>query len=65
MAAVRGRRFTPGTGAFAAAREARLDVLGDLVGEHLDTDQLSTLIEDGVPSHLPAVASDLRAWDAR
>jgi adenosylcobyric acid synthase len=65
VAAVRGRRFTPGTGAFAAAREARLDVLGDLVAEHLDTDRLATLIEDGAPSHLPAVESELRAWESR
>ena len=65
VATVRGRRFSPGSGAFAAAREARLDLLGDLIAEHLDTEALTTLIEDGVPSHLPAVESDLRAWDAR
>jgi adenosylcobyric acid synthase len=65
VAAVRGRRFTPGTGAFAAAREARLDVLGDLVAEHLDTERLTTLIEDGAPSHLPAVESELRARESR
>ena len=47
------------------AREARLDVLGDLIAEHLDTDRLTALIEDGVSSPLPAVESDLRAWDAR
>jgi adenosylcobyric acid synthase len=30
VAAARGRPFSPGSGAFAAAREARLDLLGDL-----------------------------------
>jgi adenosylcobyric acid synthase len=41
----RGRRFAPGTAPFAAVREARLDVLGDLVAEHLDTTMLTGLIE--------------------
>jgi adenosylcobyric acid synthase len=63
VAAAHGRRFTPGTGAFAAAREARLDVLGDLVAEHIDTDRLATLIDDGVPPHLPHIATEIRALD--
>jgi adenosylcobyric acid synthase len=61
VAAARGRRFIPGTGSFAAAREARLDVLGDLVGEHLDVDQLTAVIEGGVPSDLPSIATEVRA----
>jgi adenosylcobyric acid synthase len=60
VAEVRGRRFVPGTGSFAAAREARLDVLGDLVEQHLDTDRLSALIEGGVPADLPSVATEVR-----
>ena len=60
VASVRGRRFVPGTGSFAAAREARLDVLGDLVETHLDTDRLTALIEGGVPADLPSVATEVR-----
>jgi len=45
IAEQRGRRFAPGTVPFAAVREARLDVLGDLVAEHLDTTMLTGLIE--------------------
>jgi adenosylcobyric acid synthase len=60
VASVRGRRFVPGTGSFAAAREARLDVLGDLVETHLDTGRLSALIEGGVPADLPRVATEVR-----
>jgi adenosylcobyric acid synthase len=61
VAAVRGRRFAPGTGSFAAAREARLDVLGDLVAEHLDTGRLSALIQGGPPLDLPTVQTEVRA----
>jgi len=60
VAAVRGRRFVPGTTPFAAAREARLDVLGDLVEDHLDTTALAALIEGGVPSGLPSIATEVR-----
>jgi adenosylcobyric acid synthase len=60
VATARGRRFTPGSGSFAAARAARLDVLGDLVGEHLDTKRLTALIEDGIPADLPTVATEVR-----
>ena len=38
VAADAGRRWLPGDVAFAAVREARLDALGDLVEQHLDTD---------------------------
>jgi adenosylcobyric acid synthase len=60
VAAARGRRFVPGTGSFAAAREARLDVLGDLVADHLDTSRLAALIEGGVPADLPSIATEMR-----
>jgi adenosylcobyric acid synthase len=38
---------------YAAIRERALDVLGDLVEEHLDTGALLRLIEDGAPGGLP------------
>ena len=60
VAATRGRRFLAGTVSFAAAREARLDVLGDLVEDHLDTDRLGALIEGGVPADLPSIATEIR-----
>jgi len=60
VAGVRGRRFVPGTSSFAAAREARLDVLGDLVEDHLDTKQLTELIEGDVPAGLPSVTAEVR-----
>ncbi len=50
-----GRRWLPGTVAFADVREARLDALGDLVEQHLDTAAIWRLIEDGVPPGLPDV----------
>jgi adenosylcobyric acid synthase len=59
VAELRGRRFVAGTGSFAAAREARLDVLGDLVEAHLDTDRLTALIEGGVPGDLPTVTTEV------
>ncbi|MEU4239947.1 cobyric acid synthase [Actinoplanes sp. NPDC026619] len=40
---------------FADVRERALDVLGDLVEEHLDTDALWRLIEQGPPAGLPFV----------
>ncbi|WP_127546828.1 cobyric acid synthase [Actinoplanes sp. OR16] len=38
---------------YAAIRERALDVLGDLVEEHLDTAALMRLIEQGAPAGLP------------
>jgi adenosylcobyric acid synthase len=40
---------------FAAAREARLDRLGDLVEEHLDVGALLALARDGAPVELPVL----------
>jgi len=60
VAALAGRDFTPAPGtAFAAIREARLDVLAGLVSRHLDTAALSQLIENGPVSGLPALVSFL------
>lgn len=50
------RDFEPAAGTdVAALREARLDVLGDLVEEHLDTTALLRLVEAGAPAGLPFV----------
>lgn len=50
VAALAGRAFVPAPDtSFAAAREERLDRLGDLIEEHADTDALWKLIEGGVP----------------
>ncbi|MGW2376071.1 cobyric acid synthase [Kitasatospora sp. NPDC001683] len=51
VAELAGRAFVPAPDtSFAAAREARLDRLGDLIEEHADTDALWKLIEGGVPA---------------
>ncbi|WP_091447151.1 cobyric acid synthase [Micromonospora yangpuensis] len=54
LAGRHGFRPAPAT-SFAAARERSLDLLGDLVEEHLDTDALWQLIESGPPAGLPFV----------
>jgi adenosylcobyric acid synthase len=60
VAALAGRDFRPAPGtSFAAVREARLDVLGDLVAGHLDTAALTRLIEDGPVPGLPALVPTL------
>jgi adenosylcobyric acid synthase len=42
---VRGVAWIPGAGSFAAAREARLDLLGDLIANHVDGSALRGLID--------------------
>jgi adenosylcobyric acid synthase len=49
-----GFKVAPDTD-FAALRERGLDLLGDLVEEHLDTDALWRLIDSGAPPGLPFV----------
>ncbi len=61
VAALAGRGFTPAPGTdFAAARRAQLDVLGDLVADHLDTAALSGLISGGPPTGMPSLVVSLR-----
>jgi adenosylcobyric acid synthase len=60
VAAACGRSFTPGATPFARAREARLDALGDLVADHLDTARLGELIEGGPPADLPTIRTEVR-----
>ena len=55
----RGLDWTPGEETFAAAREARLERLGDLVSENVDRNALLRLIEDGPPSGLSVISGQL------
>jgi len=48
VAALRGRRFVPGTTPFADVREAHLDTLGDLIADHVDTARLAEVIQTKV-----------------
>ncbi len=59
VAAEAGRDFTPAPDTdFGAIREARLDLLGDLVAAHLDMAAIGRLIETGPPA-LPSVLASL------
>ncbi|HEY4095300.1 MAG TPA: cobyric acid synthase [Baekduia sp.] len=55
VAIQRGRDWRPGDVPFAAVRERRLDVLGDLIDEHVDRDALDALLAGGVPEGLPTL----------
>jgi adenosylcobyric acid synthase len=60
VAALAGREFSPAPGTdFAAVRQARLDVLGDLVADHLDTAALTELIAGGPPRGMPSLLVSL------
>jgi adenosylcobyric acid synthase len=63
VAALAGRDFRPAPDtSFAAIRAARLDVLGDLVAAHLDTEALTRLIEHGPVPGLPALVTSLNHY---
>ncbi|MDX3384978.1 cobyric acid synthase [Streptomyces niveiscabiei] len=56
VAAAAGRRFVPADDtSFAVLREQQLDLLGDLIEQHADTDALWRLIESGAPQGLPFI----------
>jgi adenosylcobyric acid synthase len=55
VAGERGLDWSPGEESFAAAREAQLEKLGNLVADHVDREALMRLIDDGQPSGLPVV----------
>ncbi|WP_369033779.1 MULTISPECIES: cobyric acid synthase [Streptomyces] len=56
VAAAAGRRFVPAPDtSFAGLREEQLDLLGDLIEQHADTDALLRLIESGAPLGLPFI----------
>ena len=57
VAKERGLDWQPGDESFAAARERRLEKLGDLISEHVNRDALLRLIDDGPPRGLPVVAA--------
>jgi adenosylcobyric acid synthase len=57
VAKTRGLDWVPGEFSFAAAREARLEKLADLVAENIDREALVRLVEDGPPEKLPIIAS--------
>jgi adenosylcobyric acid synthase len=61
VAGARGRRFVPGTRPFADARAARLDALGDLIADHVDTARLAALIENGAPTDLPTLTTEVHS----
>ena len=55
VAAATGRDWVPGSRPFEHVRQARLDLLGDLVARHLDTSAVLSLLESGAPAGLPFV----------
>ena len=55
VAAAADRDWAPGTASFAQVRQDRLDALGDLVADHLDTAAVLRLLHDGPPAGLPFV----------
>jgi adenosylcobyric acid synthase len=55
VAARAGRTREPSGVVFAERRERRLDLLGDLVEEHLDVDALLDLAHRGAPAGLPVL----------
>jgi len=57
VAAERGLDWSPGEQSFAAAREAQLEKLGDLIADNVDRDGLMRLIDGGPPPGLPVVSS--------
>ncbi len=61
IARLADRDFTPAPDtSFAAARQAQFDTLADAVEEHLDTDALLRLIEQGPTPGLPTLRPGLR-----
>jgi adenosylcobyric acid synthase len=56
VASLARRDFAPAPDTdFAAIRQQRLDLLGDLMASHLDTGALCRLIEEGAPPGLPVL----------
>jgi adenosylcobyric acid synthase len=50
-----GREFVAGEVEFAAVRDAQLDRLGDLVGDHVNHGAIAALLERGTPARLPVI----------
>jgi len=49
VAAVRGKRFSPSGVSFAAARQAQIDRLADVLEAHLDLAAIDVLLKEGAP----------------
>jgi adenosylcobyric acid synthase len=49
VASAVGQQWHPSDVSFSAAREERLELLGDLADEHLDVDGLLELAREGAP----------------
>jgi len=58
VALAAGRAYQESEVSFAAARERRLDLLGDLVEQHLDVDALLQLATEGAPD-VPVIGTSL------
>ncbi|MBV9452606.1 MAG: cobyric acid synthase [Rubrobacter sp.] len=61
----RALHWSPGDASFAAAREAQLDKLGDLIAENIKRETLLNLIEYGPPADLPVINNQLLALNSR
>ncbi|HEV2741514.1 MAG TPA: cobyric acid synthase [Rubrobacter sp.] len=59
IAAERNLAWRPGEEPFAAAREAQLDKLADLVAENVDREALLRTVEAGAPAGLPVLSLQL------
>jgi adenosylcobyric acid synthase len=53
LAEITGQNRAASGVSFAAARRARLDLLADLIEEHLMVETIESLIDDGAPAGLP------------
>ena len=62
VAGERGLDWVSGDETFAAAREAQLERLGDLVAENVDREALLRLIDDGPPFGLPVVRHQMSGF---
>jgi adenosylcobyric acid synthase len=65
VAAERGHDWRPGETSFALARETQLETLGDLVADNVDREALMRLLDEGSPSGLLFVSSQLSALSSQ
>lgn len=65
VAQTRGLDWVPGEQSFAAARDERLEKLGDLVADNVDREALLRLLDNGPPPGLPVVSPRLVKNPAR
>ena len=65
IAEERGLDWRPGVESFAAAREAQLETLGDLIAENIDRESLLRVIDGGKTAELPVVSGHLNRHGSR